>query len=85
MYVIDQVVSIAGALLCLVPFAAVQLRRMRPESIPYQLMNLAGSTALTAVAVLERQYGFLLLEGTWAIFSLIGVTRVVLAGRTTEL
>lgn len=81
MYVVDQFVSVMGALLCLVPFGAVQLRRMQPESIAYQLMNLAGSAALTTVAVLERQYGFLLLEGTWAIFSFIGVTRVMRAAR----
>ena len=81
MYVVDQVVSVIGALLCLVPFSAVQLRRMQPESIAYQFMNLAGSAALATVAVLERQYGFILLEGTWAIFSLIGVTRVMRAAR----
>lgn len=76
MYVIDQIVSVVGALLCLVPFSAVQLRRMRPESVPYQLMNLAGSSALATAAVLERQWGFLLLEGTWALFSLFGVVKL---------
>ncbi len=80
MYLFDQVLSTIGALLCLVPFGAVQVKRMRTESIPYQLMNLTGSSALTAAAILERQYGFLLLEGTWAVFSFIGVTRVLRAG-----
>jgi hypothetical protein len=77
MYLIDQIVSVIGALLCLVPFSAVQIRRMRPESVSYQLMNLAGSSALATVAVLERQYGFILLEGTWAVFSFVGLTRVM--------
>ena len=79
MYVFDQILAGIGALLCLIPFGAVQLKRMQPESIPYQLMNLAGSAALTTSAILELQFGFIVLESTWAIFSLIGITRVLRA------
>jgi hypothetical protein len=59
-----QVVSVAGALLILLPFTASQLGRLTIQSLAYQGMNLAGSSALTAVAVIERQYGFILLEGS---------------------
>ena len=81
MYVVDQIISVLGALLCLFPFGAVQFRRMHTDSMAYQVMNFAGSFALMTVAVLERQYGFLLLEGTWAIFSFLGVVRVSRARR----
>ena len=72
-----QVLSIAGALLILAPFAASQFGRLSTQTMSYQLMNLVGSAGLTAVALVERQYGFILLEGTWAIVSVVGLVRVL--------
>ena len=73
---IGQIIGLVGALLILAPFTATQLGRMRTESFGYQLMNLLGGAILTAVAVVERQYGFILLEGVWALMSIVGLARV---------
>ena len=74
-----QLISIAGALLILLPFAGSQLGRLSPLSLAYQLMNLVGAASLTTVAVIEVQYGFILLEGIWTIMSAIGLVRVLTA------
>lgn len=76
-----QILSIVGALLILTPFAASQLGRLSTQTLAYQLMNLAGSAGLTAVAIVERQYGFILLEGTWAMVSIAGLARVLKNGQ----
>ena len=73
-----QVISVMGAVLILTPFAASQLGRLKTSDLSYQVMNLIGAATLTAVAVLESQYGFILLEGVWTIMSAIGLRRVIL-------
>ncbi len=72
-----QIVSLVGALLILLPFAALQLNRLSSHSLPYQLLNLVGSSALTTVAIVNSQYGFILLEGVWAMVSLYGLMKVL--------
>jgi len=71
-----QLISVAGAFLILIPFAASQLGRLPTTSWSYQVLNFVGASALTGVAILEGQYGFILLEGVWAVMSLVGMRRV---------
>jgi hypothetical protein len=72
---VSTIVQIAGSLLILVPFVLVQLRRMRPESLGYIWLNLVGSTVLAIDAWHGDQWGFLLLEGTWAAVSMLSLVR----------
>jgi len=70
---VDQIVQIVGALLILAAFTAVQPERMRPDSRLYLALNLAGSAILAVLAVSAQQWGFVLLEGVWAIVSAWGL------------
>jgi hypothetical protein len=73
-----QVVQVVGAVLILVAFAAAQFGRMDTASRTYLWLNVVGSAILAVLAAIERQYGFLLLEGVWAVvslWSLVGVLR----------
>jgi predicted solute-binding protein len=74
---VDQLIQIAGAVMILLAFAALQLGRTTAASKPYLVLNLIGSAVLAALAVHEEQLGFLLLEGVWAIVSAWSLWRVI--------
>jgi hypothetical protein len=71
----DQVVQVVGALLILAGFAAAQFGKLDVESKTYLWLNLVGSVILAALALHEEQWGFLLLEGVWAIVSAYSLVR----------
>lgn len=73
--VMDAIVQVAGSLLILVPFVLVQVGRMTSTSRTFLLLNLIGSTVLAIDAAIGLQWGFLLLEGVWAIVSLVALVR----------
>jgi hypothetical protein len=80
---VGQVVQIVGSLLVLAAFVAAQRGWLNPQSRRYLVLNVLGSGALAVEALLEHQWGFLLLEGVWAIVSGVGLV-AVLRGRPVE-
>jgi hypothetical protein len=63
----DQAIQVAGAILILIAYAAGLTGRWSTDSLPYLILNLVGSVILAVLAATSSNWGFLLLEGVWAI------------------
>ena len=72
----DQIVQLAGALLILSAFILAQMKRLQPESAVYLLLNFFGAGLLSVVALLDRDWGFVLLEVVWTLISGAGLARL---------
>jgi len=66
---VGQVIQIVGSLMVLAAFAAAQRGLLDPKSVVYLVLNLVGSAVLAVQALFLAQWGFLLLEGVWALVS----------------
>jgi hypothetical protein len=74
------IVQIAGSLTILAAYALAQVGVLDQKSQTYLLMNVLGAGALAYEALLEEQWGFLLLESVWAIVSTVSLVGVLRAG-----
>jgi hypothetical protein len=72
-----QAISVLGALAILLAYAANQFRLLGPSNLSYALLNFVGSLVLAVIAVIEVQWGFILLEGVWALVSLWGIITIL--------
>ena len=71
-----QLVQIVGSLLILTAFAASQAGRLPIDSQLYLILNFVGSAILAVLAWIDQQWGFLLLEGVWALVSLLSLVQL---------
>jgi len=76
----QQGIQFAGALLILIAFILAQLGRWGTEAWGYLAFNFCGSAALAVNAWMGSQWGFVLLEGVWALVSLYSIAARVRRG-----
>ncbi len=69
----SDLLQLLGAIAVLAAFIAVQRDWLKPSSRPSLVLNLVGSGTLACLALIGRQWGFLLLEGSWALVSAGGL------------
>ena len=73
----QQILSFIAAMLILVAYVGHQAKRVDSARIPYNLANAAGGAVLAWAALHPLQWGFLVLEGTWCVVSLIALARAL--------
>ncbi len=79
---LEQMISLIGAAMILGAFGAQQLGRLGHDSVLYLILNLVGAIILGVIAARARQAGLTLVEGAWAIISLISLIKVLKVNRS---
>lgn len=81
----SDVLQILGALMVLSGFALSQFHILSQQSYLYLLLNVIGSGILAVLAILMQQWGFLLLEGGWALVALWGLITLLIGHKPISL
>ena len=69
----DQIVQMVGAMLILAGFILSQRNLLDADSYLYLILNLTGAAILAVLAFQSQRWGFVLLEGVWALVALAGL------------
>ena len=64
-----------GAVLVLAGYFALQRGWLASDDRVYSALNFFGAGLLTWVAIADRRWGFILVEGMWALLSVPGMLR----------
>ena len=73
----DQLPQLIGAGLLLIGYALFQTNRIKGDSVPYLLLNLLGAMLLAYDAIRAMQWGFIILECAWCVFTLRNLYRAL--------
>jgi lipid-A-disaccharide synthase-like uncharacterized protein len=79
-----RLLSLAGAGVVLVAYAANQMGKLDQRGYVYLLLNLLGGGILTVFALRARDPGLILMEGSWVVISLGGLLYAVLRNRRSS-
>lgn len=71
----NQALALVGAVIILGAYGAHALKRISNGAL-YLTLNFIGGALLCWAAVNARQLGFILLEGAWALISLLALLRL---------
>ena len=70
----SEVLQWTAAVVVLAAFALSQRGIWPVSSYPYLWLNFLGGAGLSAAAALSHQWGFVLLEGVWALVAAWGIS-----------
>ncbi len=73
----SQLPQLIGAGLLLAAYALNQTGRLKGDSVPYLALNLAGAALLAYDAIRAMQWGFIILECAWCVFTVPGLFRAI--------
>ena len=72
---LNQLIGLIGAAAVLLAYLGLQRGWMRPDDRNYHILNFVGASMLAYVAIIDRRWGFILLETVWAIAAVPGLLR----------
>ena len=68
-------VGIFGSALCIIALAITLYHGKFGESVAYKLLNFCGGSCLLYYAIITNSLPFIILEGIWALLSLVSLIR----------
>lgn len=74
---IEQAISLVGAVMILAAYAAAQLGWMRTGERLHSALNAVGAFLVAVIAARAKQVGVVVLEGTWSAISLLALLRAL--------
>ena len=71
----SEVMGSIGVSILLIAFVLNMLKCIKTEGLPYSLLNFAGAGIACYASWLIHYFPFIILEGTWAVVSLVSIGR----------